>query len=46
VLSASAFILQHAGLPETVQKDVQSIRRAAERTAAVTAQLLAFGRRP
>jgi two-component system, cell cycle sensor histidine kinase and response regulator CckA len=45
VLSAAAFILQHAGLPDPVRRDVQSIRRAAERTAAVTAQLLAFGRR-
>jgi PAS domain S-box-containing protein len=45
VLSASAFILQHPGLSEAVRKDVESIRRAAERTAAVTAQLLAFGRR-
>ncbi len=45
VLSASAFILQRAGLPDPVRKDVESIRRAAERTAAVTAQLLAFGRR-
>jgi nitrogen-specific signal transduction histidine kinase/CheY-like chemotaxis protein len=45
VLSASAFILQHDNLQEPVRKDVESIKRAAERTAAVTAQLLAFGRR-
>ena len=45
VLSASAFILRRTGLPETVRKDVESIKRAAERTAAITAQLLAFGRR-
>jgi PAS domain S-box-containing protein len=45
VLSASAFILRHVGLPDPVRKDVESIRRAAEGTAAVTAQLLAFGRR-
>jgi two-component system cell cycle sensor histidine kinase/response regulator CckA len=45
VLSASAFILQRADLPDMVRKDVESIKRAAERTATVTAQLLAFGRR-
>jgi two-component system, cell cycle sensor histidine kinase and response regulator CckA len=45
VLSASAFILQHGELPDGVRKDVESIKRAAERTAAVTAQLLAFSRR-
>jgi two-component system, cell cycle sensor histidine kinase and response regulator CckA len=45
VLSASIFVLQHDHLPDTVRKDVESIKRAAERTAAVTAQLLAFSRR-
>jgi PAS domain S-box-containing protein len=45
VLSAAAFILQRTDLPEAVEKDVQSIKRAAERTAGITAQLLAFGRR-
>jgi two-component system, cell cycle sensor histidine kinase and response regulator CckA len=45
VLSASAFILQRGDLPPAVRKDVESIRRAGERTATVTAQLLAFGRR-
>ncbi|MFL5403952.1 MAG: GAF domain-containing protein, partial [Gemmatimonadales bacterium] len=45
VLSASAFILQRHDLPDSVRSDVESIRRAAERTATVTAQLLAFGRR-
>jgi signal transduction histidine kinase len=45
VLSASAFILQRDDLVETVRRDVETIKRAAERTAAVTAQLLAFGRR-
>ncbi len=45
VLGASAFILRREGLPDAVRKDVEWIRRAAERTAAVTAQLLAFGRR-
>jgi two-component system, cell cycle sensor histidine kinase and response regulator CckA len=45
VLSASAFVLKRSDVPESVRKDVESIKRAAERTAAVTAQLLAFGRR-
>jgi signal transduction histidine kinase/CheY-like chemotaxis protein len=45
VLSASAFVLKREDLPEAVRRDVQSIKRAAERTATVTAQLLAFGRR-
>jgi signal transduction histidine kinase/ActR/RegA family two-component response regulator len=45
VLSASAFILQRRDLPDPVRRDVESIQRAAERTAVVTAQLLAFGRR-
>jgi PAS domain S-box-containing protein len=45
VLSASAFILQRPDVPDSVRHDVEAIKRAAERTAAVTAQLLAFGRR-
>ena len=32
-------------MPQPVRADVESIQRAAQRTAAVTAQLLAFGRR-
>jgi two-component system, cell cycle sensor histidine kinase and response regulator CckA len=45
VLSAAAFILHRSDLPPEVRKDVESIKRAGERTATVTAQLLAFGRR-
>jgi two-component system cell cycle sensor histidine kinase/response regulator CckA len=45
VLSASSFILREEELPEHVRHDVQAIQRAAERTAVVTAQLLAFSRR-
>jgi PAS domain S-box-containing protein len=45
VLSASAFILKRTDVPDTVRNDVEAIKRAAERTATVTAQLLAFGRR-
>jgi two-component system cell cycle sensor histidine kinase/response regulator CckA len=45
VLSASSFILKRQGLDDPVRRDVEAIKRAAERTATVTAQLLAFGRR-
>jgi PAS domain S-box-containing protein len=45
VLSASAFILQREDVVGIVRQDVETIKRAAERTATVTAQLLAFGRR-
>ena len=45
VIGASDFIRRHPALPLEVQTDVDHIRRAAERTAAVTAQLLAFSRR-
>jgi signal transduction histidine kinase len=45
VLSASSFILKRGDVAEPVRRDVEAIRRAAERTATVTAQLLAFGRR-
>jgi PAS domain S-box-containing protein len=45
VLGAADFILQRPDVPEVVRADVEFIRKAAERTAAVTAQLLAFSRR-
>ena len=45
VIAASDFILRRIDVPPAVRTDVESIRRAAERTAAVTAQLLAFSRR-
>jgi PAS domain S-box-containing protein len=45
VIAASDFILKRGDVPTAVRADVESIRRAAERTAAVTAQLLAFSRR-
>ena len=45
VLGAADFVLRRSDLPEPVREDVQHIRRAAERTAAVTTQLLAFSRR-
>ena len=45
VMSAADFILARPDLPPAVRADAEYIRRAAERTAAVTAQLLAFSRR-
>jgi two-component system cell cycle sensor histidine kinase/response regulator CckA len=45
VLSASSFILKRGDVADPVRRDVEAIKRAAERTATVTAQLLAFGRR-
>jgi len=45
VMSAADFILARLDLPAAVRADAEHIRHAAERTAAVTAQLLAFSRR-
>jgi PAS domain S-box-containing protein len=45
VLGASAFILQRTDVPKEVRTDVEFMQKAAERTAAVTGQLLAFSRR-
>ena len=45
VLGAASFILRRSDLPQAVRDDVEHIRKAAERTSAVTAQLLAFSRR-
>ena len=45
VLGAAHFVLRRQDLPADVRTDVEYIRKAAERTAAVTAQLLAFSRR-
>ena len=45
VIGATDFIRRHPALPLEVKTDVDHIRRAAERTATVTAQLLAFSRR-
>ncbi|HEY3013183.1 MAG TPA: MASE1 domain-containing protein [Gemmatimonadales bacterium] len=44
VLGSADFILGRTDVPEAVRSDVEFIRKAAERTAAVTAQLLAFSR--
>jgi PAS domain S-box-containing protein len=45
VIGAADFILRRHDVPEAVRADVEHIRKAAERTSAVTAQLLAFSRR-
>jgi two-component system cell cycle sensor histidine kinase/response regulator CckA len=45
VLGAANFLLRRSDLLEDARQDVQHIREAAERTAAITAQLLAFSRR-
>jgi PAS domain S-box-containing protein len=45
IIGASEFIRRHPLLPVEIKTDVDHIRRAAERTAAVTTQLLAFSRR-
>jgi PAS domain S-box-containing protein len=45
VLGASDFILRRSDVPAPVRTDVEFIQKAAERTAAVTAQLLAFSRK-
>jgi two-component system, cell cycle sensor histidine kinase and response regulator CckA len=45
VLGFADFILGRSDLPERVKEDVEQIRRAAERTAGITGQLLAFSRR-
>ncbi len=45
VLGSVEFITRRHDVPEAVRADVEQVRRAAERTAAVTAQLLAFSRR-
>jgi PAS domain S-box-containing protein len=44
VLGAADFILRRTDVPEPVRADVEFIQKAAERTATVTAQLLAFSR--
>jgi two-component system cell cycle sensor histidine kinase/response regulator CckA len=45
VLGCANFVLRNGALPQDVRGDLEQIRQAAERTAAITAQLLAFGRR-
>jgi two-component system cell cycle sensor histidine kinase/response regulator CckA len=45
ILGSAQFVLRRPDIPEVVREDVEHIRRAAERTAGITQQLLAFSRR-
>jgi two-component system cell cycle sensor histidine kinase/response regulator CckA len=45
ILGSAQFVLGRADIPELVREDVEQIQRAAERTAGITQQLLAFSRR-
>ena len=45
VLGSTDFLLRNTDLAEPVRQDLESIQRAAERSAAITSQLLAFSRR-
>ena len=45
VLGASQFLLRRPDLAASARQDIELIRRAAERTASITQQLLAFSRR-
>jgi two-component system cell cycle sensor histidine kinase/response regulator CckA len=45
VLGAADFILRRGDVPAPVRADVEIMRDAAQRSAGITAQLLAFGRR-
>jgi PAS domain S-box-containing protein len=45
VLGCAAFALRRPDLPPEVRDELLSVRKAGERTAAITAQLLAFSRR-
>jgi PAS domain S-box-containing protein len=45
VLGFADFVLGRSDLAERVREDVEQIRKAAERTAGITSQLLAFSRR-
>jgi two-component system cell cycle sensor histidine kinase/response regulator CckA len=45
VLGCADYVLQRSDLPDQVRQDVDQIWRAAQRTAGITQQLLAFSRR-
>jgi PAS domain S-box-containing protein len=45
VLGATGFLLRRPELADVARQDIEQIRAAAERTAAITGQLLAFSRR-
>ena len=45
ILGSAQFVLRRSDIPDAVREDVEQIHRAAERTAGITQQLLAFSRR-
>jgi PAS domain S-box-containing protein len=45
VLGSAAFLLRNDELSDPARQDLENIQRAAERSALITSQLLAFGRR-
>ncbi len=45
ILGSAQFVLRRSDIPDVVREDVEQIHRAAERTAGITQQLLAFSRR-
>jgi len=45
ILGSAEFVLRRRDIPDAVREDVDHIHRAAERTAGITQQLLAFSRR-
>jgi two-component system cell cycle sensor histidine kinase/response regulator CckA len=45
ILGSAQFVLRRLDIPDVVREDVEHIQRAAERTAGITRQLLAFSRR-
>ena len=45
ILGSAEFVLRRSDIPEAVREDVEHMQRAAERTAGITQQLLAFSRR-
>jgi two-component system cell cycle sensor histidine kinase/response regulator CckA len=45
ILGAASFLLRRSDLPAMARQDVEQVRAAAERTATITGQLLAFSRR-
>ncbi len=45
ILGSAQFVLRRTDVPDEAREDVEHIQRAAERTAGITQQLLAFSRR-
>jgi two-component system cell cycle sensor histidine kinase/response regulator CckA len=45
ILGSAQFVLRRQDIPDVVREDIEHMQRAAERTAGITRQLLAFSRR-